>query len=411
MTLRRFFDRHAFWAIWIVGAAVRLAQILGSRPHPGRDFTELELTARSLILHGTLGNPYLHDSGPSAHVAPIAPLLLGFLYAIFGMDTAGQIAQRIAGAVAASAQYALLPAVAEAVGLVRTVGIAAGLAGALLPYKGYIETVDASWEQPYVALACVLLFLHTVRYWRSGGSTAARGLLWGLAILLSPAFGLVFLAMLAYERFALKRGKPLVVAFVCAALVQVPWVVRNAVQLGGLVPARSNFGLEFNLSNRAGAHPLMEDNIRDGWFSQYHPSHSETEWRALRDKGEVVYNRELLRAAMAEAARDPLRFLGLTAQRVWYFWWWPSHRSRTMLVTLLFTFFGLLGLRRLPAGDARNLLGLILLAYPLIYYVIEIDRRYRYPIEWIFTLGAAALVVGGWRRSRLRPVSHGPATG
>ena len=393
MTWRGVFDRHAFCLIWIVGAAIRVAQILGSRPHPGRDFTELELTARSLILHGTLGNPYLRETGPSAHVAPLAPLLLGLIYAMFGMDTAGQIAQRIAGALAATAQYALLPAVAEALGLVRAVGIAAGLTGALLPYKGYIETVDASWEQPYVALACVLLFLHTVRYWRRGGSAALRGILWGLAILLSPAFSLVFLAVLAYERFAMKRGKPLLIVFVCAGLVQVPWVVRNAVQLGGVVPGRSNFGLEFNLSNRAGAHPLMEDNIGEGWFSLYHPSHSETEWRAVRAKGEVVYNRELLRAALAEVARDPLRFLRLTAERVWYFWWWPSHRWRTMLVTLLFTIFGLLGLRRLPAGQARNLLVLILLAYPLIYYVIEIDRRYRYPIEWIFTLDAAAFVM------------------
>jgi len=403
MTLGRALHRHSFWVIWVLGAAVRLAQILGSRPHPGRDMSELERTARSVILHGTLGNPYFSETGPGAHVAPIAPLILAALYAIFGIEGAGQIAQRFAGALAASAQYALLPAAAEALGLMRTVGIAAGLAGALLPYKGYIETVDAVWEQPYVALVCVLLFLHTICYWRDGGSALWQGLFWGLAILLSPAFILVFLAVLAYEYFSHARGKAVLTALVCAGLVQVPWVVRNWVELGGFVPVRSNFGLEFSLSNRPGARPLMEDNVSRGEFTQYHPSLNEAEARKLRGKGEIAYNRELFRTALVEVTRDPLRFLRLTGERIWLFWWWPSHRTGTMLVTLVFTVLGLLGLRKLPAGDARNLLGLILLAYPLTYYVIQIDRRYRYPIEWIFILGAAALVMGV---RRLRWNSH-----
>ena len=397
-TLLGVLNRHAFWLIWIAGAAVRLAQILASRPHPGRDMSELELTARSVILHGTLGNPYFRETGPSAHMAPVAPLLLAVLYAVFGMEGAGQITQRFAGALAASAQYALLPAAAEALGLARTVGIAAGLAGALLPYKSYIETVDTVWEQPYVALACVLLFLHTTHYWRKGGSGAMRGVYWGLAILLSPTFVLVFLAVLGYEYFAKKRRQVLLATPLCAVLVLVPWVARNWVQLGGFIPVRSNFGLEFSLSNREGARALMEDNISRGEFTQFHPAHNDAEREKLREKGEIAYNRDLSRAALAEVARKPLRFVVLTGERVWLFWLWPSHRTGTMLVTLLFTILGVLGLRRFPASDARTLLVLILLTYPLIYYIVQVDRRYRYPMEWIFTLGAAAFVMGRFRR-------------
>lgn len=382
---------------------VRLAQILASRPHPGRDLSELELTARSVILHGTLGNPYLRETGPSAHVAPLAPLMLAALYAIFGMEGAGQIAQRIAGALAASAQYALLPAAAEALGLVRTVGIAAGLFGALIPYKGYIETVDTPWEQPYVALAFVLLFVHTARYWKSGGSAALlgvymRGVYWGLAILLSPTFLPVFLVMLAYEYVSKKRKEALLVTMLCSGLVLLPWIVRNWVQLGGFVPVRTNFGLEFSLSNREGARPLMEDNVSRGELTQFHPAHNESEWRKLREQGEIAYNHELRRAALLEAMRDPLSFLHLTGERIWRFWLWPSHRTGTMLATLLFTILGILGLRKFPPSDARTLLGLILLAYPLVYYVVQIDRRYRYPLEWIFTIGTAAFLLGRFGR-------------
>ena len=427
-TWMKVLDRHAFWVIWIAGTALRLAQILASRPHLGRDLSELELTARSVILHGTLGNPYLRETGPGAHVAPVAPLLLAALYAIFGMEGAGQIAQRFAGALAASAQYALLPAAAEALGLRRTVGIAAGLLGALIPYKGYIETVDTPWEQPYVALVCVLLFVHTARYWKSGGSAVMRGVYWGLAILLSPTFLPVFLVVLVYElaheyvsqkrkgregaapsgtgtrrlvapervRFARvpqKRKEALLVTMLCSVLVLLPWIARNWVQLGGLVPVRTNFGLEFSLSNREGARPLMEDNVSRGEFTQFHPAHNEAEWRKLREQGELAYNHELRRAALLEVMRDPLRFLQVTGERVWRFWLWPSHRTGTMLATLLFTILGVAGVRKVPASDARTLLGLILLAYPLVYYVIQVDRRYRYPLEWIFLVGAAALVM------------------
>ncbi len=391
-------ERHAFWVIWIAGAALRLVQILASRPHPGRDLSELELTARSVILHGTLGNPYLLETGPSAHVAPLAPLILAALYAIFGIEGAGQIAQRFAGALAASAQYALLPAVAEALGVARSVGIAAGLAGALLPYKGYIETVDTPWEQPYVALACVLMFLHTVRYWRNGGSAALlgvymRGIYWGLAILLSPTFLPVFLVVLTYEYVVKKRKEAWLATMLCAGLVLLPWIARNGVQLGGFVPVRTNFGLEFSLSNREGARALMEDNVSRGEFTQFHPAHNDAEWRKLREQGEIAYNHELRRAALLEALRDPLRFLRLTGERVWRFWLWPSHRTGTTLATLLVTLLGVFGLRKVPASDARTLLGLILSVYPLVYYVVQVDRRYRYPVEWIFTLGAAAFVM------------------
>jgi hypothetical protein len=318
---------------------------------------------------------------------------LAALYAIFGTEGAGQIAQRCAAALAASAQYALLPAVSEALGLMRAVGITAGLVGALLPYKGYIETVDAVWEQPYVALTCLLLFLHTVRYWKGGGSAAIRGLCWGLAILLSPTFVFVLIALLVYEYVSKKRREALLTTLLCAGLVLAPWIIRNGIQLGGFVPVRSNFGLEFSLSNRPGARPLMEDNVNRGEFTQYHPAHSETEWRKLVEQGEIAYNRKLLREALADVARDPLHFLGLTGERIWRFWLWPSHRTGTMLFTLLFTTLGIAGLRRFPPSEARSLLGLILLAYPLIYYVVQVDRRYRYPVEWIFTLGAAAFVM------------------
>src|SRR6185369_17979303 len=53
------FERHAFWIILAASTLVRWAQILASRPRPGRELNELEQVAQSLALLGSFANPYL----------------------------------------------------------------------------------------------------------------------------------------------------------------------------------------------------------------------------------------------------------------------------------------------------------------------------------------------------------------
>src|SRR5713101_6923640 len=218
------FERHSFWMILTASAVLRWGQILASRPRPGRELNELEQVAQSLALLGSFGNPYLHPSGPTAHVAPGVPLLLGMIYAIFGIGWQGELVKRFLAALGCSVQYALLPRVAMALGLPRLTGAIAGLLAALIPYKGFMETTDSPWEQPYVALALVLLFLHTVETWQqalpSGRGSLLRGCLWGLAALISTMLGLVFAAVVLYEVFALRRRAALVAMLAAFATIQ-----------------------------------------------------------------------------------------------------------------------------------------------------------------------------------------------
>src|ERR1051325_5225614 len=88
------FERHAFWIILTASMAVRWGQILASRPRLDRELNELELVAQSLALHGTLANPYLHPTGPTAHVAPAVPLLLGVVYALLGIGWQAELVKR-----------------------------------------------------------------------------------------------------------------------------------------------------------------------------------------------------------------------------------------------------------------------------------------------------------------------------
>src|SRR5579864_6135969 len=410
------FERHAFWVILTASAMVRWGQILASRPRPGRELSELEQVARSLALHGSFADPYLHPTGPTAHVAPGVPLIIGAVYAVFGIGWQGELVKRFLAALVCSIQYALLPRVAVVMGLPRLTGAIAGLLAALIPYKGFMETTDSPGEQQYATLALVLLFLHTLEVWREPlpdgrGSVPSRareqavirGCLWGLATLISPMLGLVFAAVVLYEVFALHRHARLVAVLAAFAAIQAPWVVRNWIQLHGLVLSRSNFGLEFRMSNAPESSALMEDNLSHGLWDRFHPAHSEAEWQRVRESGEVAYNREEMRLAEQEIRRDPGHFLRLTAERVWRFWLEPSRRLKSTLATTFVTLLGLAGLWMLPRGPGVKLVWLILLSYPLVYYLVQVDRRYRYPVEWIFIPPAIHAVARIYRRRPATP--------
>jgi hypothetical protein len=404
------FERHAFWMILAAGTVLRWGQILASRPRPDRELSELEQVARSLALHGSFADPYLHPTGPTAHVAPGVALIIGAIYAVFGIGWQGELVRRFLAALACSVQYALLPRVAVVMGLPRLTGATAGLLAALIPYKGFMETADSPGEQQYATLALVLLFLHTFEGWShpEGSSSKglsprafARGCLWGLAALISPVLGLVFAAVVLYEVFALRRHAGLVTMLAAFAAIQAPWVMRNWIQLHGLVLSRSNFGLEFRISNAPESSALMEDNLSHGLWDRFHPAHSEAEWQRVREMGEVAYNRDEMRVALDEIGRDPGHFLRLTAERVWRFWLEPSRRLKSTLATTFVTLLGLVGLWMLPRGAGVKLVWLILLSYPLVYYLIQVDRRYRYPVEWIFIPPAIHAVATICRPRRL----------
>jgi hypothetical protein len=399
------FERHAFWIILTASTVVRWGQILASHPRPGRELNELELVAQSLALHGSFANPYLHPTGPTAHVAPAVPLLLGVVYALLGIGWQAELVKRFLAALVCSVQYALLPRVAVALRLPRLTGAIAGLLAALIPYKGFVETTDSSWEQPYVALALVLLFLHTIKTWQQPLPNGAvlRGCLWGLATLISPMLGLVFAAVLLYEIIALNRRAQLAAVLLAFAAVQAPWIARNWIQLHGLVLSRSNFGIEFRLSDAPDSSALMEDNVSHGLLDRYHPAHSEAESQRVRDMGEAAYNRDELRLAAQDIRRDPGHFLRLTLERVWRFWLEPSRRLKSTLATTFVTLLGFAGLWMLPRGAGVKLVWLILLSYPLVYYLVQVDRRYRYPVEWIFIPPAIHALAMIYRRYSRTP--------
>ena len=99
-------------------------------------------------------------------------------------------------------------------------------------------------------------------------------------------------------------------------------------------------------------------------------------------------------------AHDPGHFLRLTSERAWRFWLEPSRRLKSTLATTFVTLLGFAGLWMLPRGAGVKLVWLILLSYPLVYYLVQVDRRYRYPVEWIFIPPAIHAVAMIYRNAR-----------
>lgn len=364
---------------------------------------EIEHVARSLADSGVFGNPFGYQTGPTAHVAPGYPLFLGLVYRVFG--ECGIAAQRLLNAAVVAAHYALLPGFAMVCGLPLRAGVVAGLVAAIGTYKMYVETTG-NWEAAYVALAIVLLLWTTLRAWQREDGTSSpalkRGLGWGVALLLSPVLLILLASILLAEMAMFRRFRPALIVFATAAMMQIPWTIRNQMAMGAPVWSRSNFGVELRISNNGAARPLLEENLSQ--LNVYHPAVGGAS--RYQEIGEVRYYQESFAGARTWIGEHPAAFLKLTAQRIAAFWVRSTNRTWTNRITTALTILGLAGFAfsRMPRRT-RLLFLLLWTCYPLVYYAVQVDRRYRYPIEWSFVLMAAALKApsAGPRLGRSKP--------
>ncbi|HEX8986076.1 MAG TPA: hypothetical protein VF767_11600 [Bryobacteraceae bacterium] len=360
---------------------------------------ELERAAISLAQHGTLANPYLIPTGPTAHVPPGYPLILAAIFGIFGTGHAGEFVKQFCSAAVVSAQYALLPVVCPAFGIPRRVGLLAALFGALLPMK-YSTEVLGDWEAPYAALALLLLLYAAALTWRERSFGARRGFFqglgWGIAFLITPGLMPVFGAVLALGFMVRARGLRAPYARYAAAgiggaaLCLLPWAIRNEAALGAPVITRSNFGLEIRLSNNDLAGPLEPENYTNGVYHAFHPLQNLREAQAVRSMGEVAYNSDRLKKGIQWIRCHPERFAWLTAWRALYTWF-PNTRVRWRdLISDALTLGCLMGLVLLwrRERDFALLLAGALLTYTPLYYLIHVNGRHRYPVDWIILLVA-----------------------
>lgn len=395
-----------------------LAGIVGviSRPSilpfgPGYEMVDI---AENLVHFGTFANPLMNlPTGPSAVAPPLYPLLLAAFMKAFRNPALLLWAVTLGGVLANAFTAALLPRISRLFFDDVWPGAAAGgfwvIAAQLFP--GW----DANYTLPLLLLFC-LFSAATMNAHRTVLLGLAAGLLAGVLFLLNPMTLLVFAPWLihltAFRTVTFKRAA----VYCCAVLVGVsllsaPWIVRNY-RIFGSVVVRTGLGLNIHFSNNDCSKTTLFEDLHSGCATLFQPNYNLAEARAFRDLGELNYDRARLTTAEDWMRRNPGRFLRLTFSRFITFWF-PStfeypFKALTIWTVTLLSIPGLI-LMAFRRVHAAAFAAVVLAGYPLVYYVIVSDVRYRYPVMWLSLLPAGyssiwilRLGLGRWQRARVK---------
>jgi hypothetical protein len=360
------------------------------RPHTRR---ELPAIAVSLAERGEFADPYVIPTGPTAHLPPIIPGMVGLIYRIFGLTlTAGYISWLVR-ITCYSATYAMLPWVAGKLGVGKQPGVIAGLAWAFVPgWPGHGEMLTA--------IILALLLIACVRRWHAPHLSAIGSFLlgtgWAVVFHVQPSLLPTMFGCMAFELGWSKdrrRWSFALIMILGAVLVCLPWAWRNYAAFGEVFFIRSNFGLELRMGNHDGA--TADIDVMGARQGFRHPGIDVGEAHLVRDLGETEYMRRARAEAIDWIRANPGEFARLTALRIAHFWCGPLHRPLTAAGVSALTALALLGLwysRRATTIPQRAALIIPLLTFPLVYYIVANMFRYRLPVHWMILMLAAAAV-------------------
>jgi 4-amino-4-deoxy-L-arabinose transferase-like glycosyltransferase len=200
-----------------------------------------------------------------------------------------------------------------------------------------------------------------------------------------------------YRRRGLSCSKWLVASVVICLLVLLPWTMRNYATFHRMVPIRDNFGLELWLGNHEGV-----THVFDSDFPLLNP----TEYNRL---GEIRFMEVKRDIALEFVGRNPGQFLRLSARHCFQFWSAPENSAWLALSVL--AWMGMVLAVRRKGLDAVPY-ALVVLIFPLAYYITHVFSTYRHPIESVILLLAAYATVsigeaagGRWIQARSHSVA------
>jgi len=362
--------------------------------------------AHSLYETDKFANPFAAlDTGPSAHLSPVFPSFVALTMKVFGDGSTGIFAIRLVTELTLAFQLALYPVFSRVLGMGEMNGIIAASIWIVAKPR-----IVYNHEELYVAILLAVACCGYRRYLDEEAQGRRRlawlmGGLLGCLILTSQTVAPIYGTWLAWELWRHKYGffkesfLPLVLL---PLLIIAPWTIRNYLVFRSFIPIRDNFGLELSVSNNDCARFGITANERSGCFEKVHPNRNAGEARKVRELGEANYNRWRLREGLDWVSLHPTRFLKLSAMRFVAFWMptetfdihYASGRHLERVDIYLVTLSSVLGIASLWKRDRKSALLLIscLTVFPLVYYIIQFEYRYRYPILWItFLVGALPL--------------------
>jgi hypothetical protein len=388
--------------LFIAGGVVGLFQMATSVIPFGKGF-EMVALAENLARSGAYANPFaVLATGPTAANPPLYPFLLAVIIRVFRIPGAILFAATICNVLVNALAASWLPRLSSALYRDLRPGIVASVLWLLaIPL---IPSWDASFAVATLLLFCLSSFsgIEKQDFVLHG---ALAGLLAGALFLFNPSTIMIFLpwlAWLAVTRRAACKGTALYCGAVLAVvfLVAFVWGFRNHQQLGKFV-IRTNLGMTLYASNNDCARSSLIADERNNCYQSHHPNTSLGEAELLQKIGEPAYDRKRIEDAKTWIQTHPGPFMHLTAARVRDFWFPPAtnHPFRTAVIwfTTIVSVPGfiLMASRRVKVA---SFMIFVLLVYPLMYYVVVSDVRYRLPVLWLSLLPAGYFLTHVARR-------------
>lgn len=354
--------------------------------------------AKSLAQGKGFSALFRRDTGPTAWVAPVYPLLIAGVFKMFGAFTLRSFfaAAFLNIALSAAACVPIFYAGKRIVGTSAASG--AAWLWAVFP-NAVIIPFEWIWDTCLSALLAATILWATLKLAESQRfrDWCWYGLLWGFTLMTNPAlasllpFLLGWAAYRAGQKGWLSVGKP-ALALGVVILCCLPWTVRNYVQFHRFVPMRSNFPFELWIGN---------NEIFD--LHAVNAPRQITQYEEIREYGQLGEN-----AFLEKKWREATRFIGthpalelqLTAKRFVANWTGLETPIKSFLETDANLVRGILLANVLAALGA--LAGIIALcrersafAFPLavfpivfpgVYYIAHASVRLRHPIDPIVML-------------------------
>ena len=381
------------------------------------------------------GNVFRTETGPTAWLAPVYPLMVAAVFKVFGVFTARAFFV-CAGLNILFSSAACVP-IFFAGRRIGGLGVAAGAAWLWAAFPtGVMMPFEWIWDTSLSALLAALLLWATLEFAESERwlDWSVYGVLWGLALMTNPALGLLLPFLLGWVVVRGRgekglRWKRAGLAVGLVILCCVPWTVRNYVAFHRFVPVRSNLPFELWLGNN----DIFDEHARGG----RHSITRTEEARRYAQLGETGYMAEKWELATSFMRTHPGLEWRLAGRKFVDFWMGTeapvknfretdSWLIRGILLTSFLTAVGALagiavllagkkkitprearGERRRPdrvgvnavhGGGAESLeddgaatipvfpLAVFPVVFPCLYYLTHADLRYRHPIDPVVLL-------------------------
>jgi len=354
---------------------------------------ETDRIALSIAEGRGYANPFNCATGPTAHCPPLYPALMGLFYSVFGAGLAGELAKGVFHLLLISCCLGLLPLSSKLLTGRLEPGVFAGYLGVLTGCEIVIELHGREMGLMAIfVLISGLLYNRRLQENQIGCRQGVRdGVFYG-AGLLTGAHLLPVLAastgLIAWQR----RGKAreyIVTLIAAASVFLLPWAVRNRLMLGQWVVFRSNFWLEMQVSNNDQSKTDVLTNLVKSEGRRHHPFTNKEECELYANLGEVAYMERKRKMFLEWLGQNPVKFARFSLDRARMFWF-PPRGSQLVLPHLQWaiTVLGWLGLwlMRRQGVAIWRWIALLWLVYPPVYYLVQFDYRYRYPIQWTLLL-------------------------